>query len=224
MNLSAFQPGNFECYRCGGEGHAARGCTNPPASLEDRQRIKEEVQSRQQNSREAPNNIATGANSTPIGSGPVGVAAHQAEAEESGEYRDNHDRAFADEWSLGDEDTQIRGSYACELCHSDDDEEWATNEEIYAAGKRSSVEMEPEDQADEEVQQRPVKSRRVAGRSGRAATKRTPTEKGKRPVGWSIGPLDMTSEAGPSNSRDSIPSTIQNSVPLEALPLAPAIK
>ena len=56
-----------------------------------------------------------------------------------------------DKWNLGDKDTQFRGSYACELCHSNDEEKWTENEEIYAAGKQSLMELEPEDGADEEV-------------------------------------------------------------------------
>lgn len=61
------------------EGHGARGCTNPAAPFEVRQKIREEEQARQQNRQAQHPTPATGANTTPVTPGPVGVAAHQAE-------------------------------------------------------------------------------------------------------------------------------------------------
>lgn len=164
MNTNAFQPTNFKCYRCGEEGHTARSCTNPAASWSDRQRIKEEEQ--QRNRPQVPVQ-ATGANTKSLGQGPVGVAAHQAEAVDD---MDSSIETTQDEWNLGDEDTEFKAVYACEKCGEEDDE-WTAEDEICVAAKRTSVEIE----SDEEVQSpRPKKTRKAGPKDG-----------------WSNGRLDM---------------------------------
>ena len=142
-----------------------------------------------------------------MGSGPVGVAAHQVEAEYDVE---EVQRVEGDDWDMGDEDTQFRGSYACEIC-TEENEEWDADEEVYAAGKRTSVEMESDNGQEGETQNpRPTKSRRAGPK-----------------VGWSNGPLDMSTRSQSSTPKENTPSSgsaAQEKSPARAMPLAPTIK
>ena len=50
--------------------------------------------------------------------GNMGIAAHQAEAEEEVEEREQE----REKWEFGDEDTYLEGSYACERCSEENGE------------------------------------------------------------------------------------------------------
>lgn len=183
MNLTAFNPNGFRCYRCGKEGHSARWCKNQPAPTDERQRNRD---GQAQAKPEGP---------APQTAQPIGV--HQAESSK-------HTQDGEEEWKFGDENIEVKESYACEFCVEKDDE-WTTEDEASAAGKRTAIEMESEDEGEEEESQE------------------RPPPKARKTVGWSDGtPLDMRPTSRESTSTPQ--ATRQDNPPLRAQRLAPSLK
>ena len=111
--------------------------------------------------------------------GPVGIAAHQAEAEE--DVKEELER-HCNEWEFGNKDTYLRGSYACEHC-SEENNEWTAEDEVYKVTKRIRMEMDPEEGENSTTGQRRQK----------VAKKTTEVPSRISPKGWLEGPLDMGS-------------------------------
>lgn len=170
-----FRPGNanmngtqsdfkVRCFRCGREGHTVRECENEQIPYQERQKVRNEFATRQAERNAQLLSQASGANTTPLGPGPVSVAAHQAEAvrEGNGSFSRGHvmEGNVPDEWDLGDEDTQFKESYACEHCEEGADE-WNIEDEVYMAAKRTAVEMESGDEGAEGPQRPPTKARKL---------------------------------------------------------------
>ena len=163
---------------------------------------------------------ATGANTTPVGQGPVGVAAHQAEALDD---MDCTAEAMEDEWNLGDEDTEFKTVYACEKCAEGNDE-WTAEDEAYVAAKRTSVEIE----SDEEVREPQPRKTRKAGPKVGWSNGRLDMSQGNLPQQGTQGQSNQPTDDRQANSRESTTplsdSTLQHQSPLRAQPLAPSLK